>query len=262
MQVKISLQSSRRDNEDVYRAYRQIKYKVFVIEQGWHDLADRNGREMAIEDPFDDQGRFELALSEDGLPIGVVRGVPLREGFPHRHLFAHHLSVEAFARALPLLCSINALAVLPAHRHKRYRVEGTDWEGSVGNLLLLSLFRSLEAEGIKGAIATAGSMASLRFFKRFGFHAIDRPAITSLHTLSMTNIGLVFRSLAHRQTQDTCRFDPATHVAPAGTIRALGRYFAERQAYTLEEDPAELILGGSVVEVADENQRPPAELGV
>ncbi len=37
MLVKISLQSSRRDDEDVYRAYRQIKYKVFVIEQGWRD---------------------------------------------------------------------------------------------------------------------------------------------------------------------------------------------------------------------------------
>lgn len=248
MLAKIYLQSSRRDNEDVYRAYRQIKYKVFVIEQGWHDLADRHGRAVATEDPFDDQGRFQLALSEEGLPIGVVRGVPLREDFPHRHLFAHHLSVEAFARALPLLCSINALAVLPDHRRKRYRVEGTDWEGSVGNLLLLSLFKSLEADYIKGAIATAGDTASLRFFARFGFQAIDRPAINVLHTLPMTNIGLVFGSPAHLRTQDTCRFDPNMHVSLAGTMRALECYFSERQAYTREDDPAELVHDGSAGE--------------
>lgn len=240
---RIALQSSRQGNAHFYHAYRQIKYQVFVIEQGWHTLADPNGRPVAIEDPFDDRGRFQLALSDEGRPIGIVRGVPLREGFPHRHLFAHHLPMDAFASALPMLCSINALAVLPAYRRQRYRVSGTDWEGSVGNLLVLGLLQSLAGEGIKGAVATAGSMASLRFFTRLGFKAIDPPAVTSLHPVPMTNIGMLCGSPAHRRTQATCRFDRGTRIASSATMRALGRYFTERQRHIPEGDLVERVAG-------------------
>lgn len=240
MPDRITIQSSRCDNADVYHAYRQLKHTVFVIEQGWHDLADPQGRAVAIEDPFDGRGRYQLATNEAGEPVGVVRGVLLREGFPHQSLFAHHLKVDAFSRALPMLASINALAVLPAYRRQKYTFRGTNWKGSLGNLLLLSLLDTLASEGAMGAIATAGGEASLRFFSRFGFQMLDRALITPLHCVPFTNIGLIFNSPTHLRTQIRCQFDPQNLAFMPSSMHRLRRYFVRRQSAILEDKAAKL----------------------
>src|SRR5262249_4724911 len=76
---------------DLYHAYLQIKYQVFVVEGHWENLSDPHIADVARADAFDDRGRFLIACAVDGRPVGVVRGIRLRDGFPHEKLLAHHI---------------------------------------------------------------------------------------------------------------------------------------------------------------------------
>src|SRR5262245_27752116 len=130
MMDAISLESfTKHSHVDGYRDYLDIKFQVFVTEQLWTGLCDSEGTQLAREDPFDEHGRFLLARSMAGRPIGVVRGVSLREGFPHKDLLQHHLASAAVMPLRPLLCTLNGLAVLPEYRRHQYRVVERSWTG-------------------------------------------------------------------------------------------------------------------------------------
>jgi hypothetical protein len=235
MSTSVRLVSFRRDDEYLYREYLAIKYRVFVVEHGWTDLAAGEGVGLAREDPYDAHGRFVIARGVDDTALGVVRGIPLREGFPHAELFEHHMHAPEVCQMRDWLCTMNALAVLPEYRAAKCQVIERGWAAGVGTLLMLMVCRSMEGEGMRGVLATAGGSVSARFCRRFGFVLIDRPRLTSLHpALPMTNIGLVFGLGAHRRREEECGLGVEEH-SPAGmdAIELL-RYFERREADVLE----------------------------
>jgi hypothetical protein len=228
--------SKRRD--DLYQVYRRLKYQVFVVEGGWDTLRDGSGEAVAREDPFDECARFWLARTSDGLPIGVIRGSRLQDGFPHRALLQHHLPHFQPGTAVETTCTLNALAVLPDYRGQPCAVPARGWHGTVAKLLLLAIVRSLEAEGQRAAIATCAGLRSTRLCIESGFAVLDRPTKTSLHPSLMTNIGMVFESPAHLEAQKACGIEPLADRSPCDT-RGLQAYFAERHRMALDSKPIE-----------------------
>jgi hypothetical protein len=204
-----------------YAAYRRLKHDVFVDEQGWRDPGDGREPGLASVDPYDRHGRFWLATSAGGRPIGAVRGVHLQDGFPRAELFARHRRLLEDGGRRCRLATINALAVVPAHRGREHRVAGRAWTGTVGRLLTLALMAQLEAEGAEGVIATAGGGISLRMFGSLGFTILDRPGVTALNPrLAMTNIGLAFDAPAAARARQRHGFGQgrldATGAPPSG----------------------------------------------
>ena len=235
MSGQISLHSFRKEgHERLFRFYLELKYEVFVREQRWWQLSDGSGAPMARQDPFDAQGRFVLATTVEGAPIGVVRGVALKDGFPHRELLEHHLQHAEVSRMLPQLCTLNALAVLPSHRRAEHEVIGCAWKGTVAKLLMLEIIRIMVSEGMEGAIATAGNVASARLCSRLGFLFIDPPGRTPLHPeFLMMNVGTVFGSPAHVRAQEASGMQPLATGPPQGGAADLLRYFEERSRVVL-----------------------------
>lgn len=230
---------SKHDHPAGYRVYRSIKYGVFAREMGWAGLEDPSGEPLAREDPFDDAGRFVLARTEAGNPVGVVRGIGLNEGFPHRDLFEHHLDDARFQQTCSQLITVNALAVLPEYRKRIFRVAGWDWIGSAGRLLMLALFRSFEREHRLGAVATAGGLPSAVFFRKLGCLVMDPPSPTALHREPLTNFGILFGSEGHRRAEETCHMNPDRPARPSPDRERLQAYFRHCQERSLSSGPLE-----------------------
>ena len=169
------------ENRSLYEQYLAFKYRVFVAEQGWTALADPSGRPIAREEPFDEQGQLCLASTPEGEPVGVVRGIALSRGFPHRELLEHHLHRTEVQAMWPYLCTLNGLAIFPTHRRKVYEAVGLGWKGSAAKLLMLFVIQQMELQGLKAALATAGGVTSTRLCRSLGFFVIAT-APTSLAT--------------------------------------------------------------------------------
>lgn len=226
-----------KSDQRLYHAYLQLKYEVFVAEQGWHQLAG-DSPAMAREDEFDIQGRFWLAATEEMVPLGIVRGTPLKEGFPRRELLEHHLQHPDVAGLFAALCTINGLAVRAEHRRNSCQVPERGWTGAIGKLLLLAMVRDLEVEGMQAAIATAGDRISVRLCESIGFLPIDQPQRTWLHPgLTMTNIGMVFGSPQHIRAQRECGMGDASEIQPGAKAERLFAYFEQRSATLLGSGP-------------------------
>lgn len=240
----IRLRRFSRKDTDLYRAYRELKYEVFVSEQGWPSLADDSAEKLAREDEFDAHGRFRMASTEEMVPVGIVRGTPLNEGCPRRELLEHHLHEPAVTRMAESLCTLNGLAVRRSYRRNRYRVHGRGWTGTIGRLLMLAIIHDLEMEGMEAAIATAGGLISARLCESLGFIAIDLPQRTRLHPeLVMINIGLVFGSPWHVRAQEECGMWRGGEVQLSAQAASLLEYFEKRRTTLLGERPLADILG-------------------
>lgn len=151
---------SRTDKSLLYEQYLRLKYEVFVAEQGWSALADPLGRRRAAEDPFDENGHICLASMLDDEPIGVVRSIALAKGFPHRDLLEHHLGCAEVQAMWSRLGTLNAVAVLPAYRGKKFQAIDLGWTGSAAKLLMLFAIHQMEKQGLRAALATTGNVAS------------------------------------------------------------------------------------------------------
>jgi hypothetical protein len=239
----IVLHQFSKDDSDLYQAYLRLKYEVFVEEQGWHSLAHDTKQKIAREDEFDAQGRFWIAIAEETGPVGIVRGIPLNEGFPHRELFKHHLDQPKFAAMFENLGTINGLAVRTSYRRHCYRVQEWGWSGTIGRLLMLAIVRSLETEGLEAAIATTGGLISTQLCESLGFVAIDLPQKTPLHPgIIMMNIGLVFGSLPHIRAQQECGILCSGKHPLRPQAAKLLQYFEERRTTLLGDKPLKEIL--------------------
>jgi N-acyl-L-homoserine lactone synthetase len=216
-----------------YKAYLTIKYQVFVVELDWSSLKDKDGAAIAKEDPFDEDGRFSLAITGERVPIGIVRAIPLQKGFPYRELFKQHLDHIDFSSLLDSLCMFNALAVLPAYRGKKYWLSEQGWIGSAGRLLMLGLIRYMEQQGMKGAIVTTSAIVSARLCHGLGFYIIDSPTITSLRPEPLLNMGMVFGSEAHIRAQAECGMKPRVFNPIATDSLTLLHYFESCQQQVL-----------------------------
>jgi hypothetical protein len=243
----IVLHQFSRNDRGLYRAYRELKYEVFVEEQGWHSLADDSALMVAREDEFDARGRFWMASTEGMIPVGIVRGTLLKEGFPRRELLEHHLRQPEVAEIVASLCTINGLAVRRSYRRDRYRVQGRGWTGTISRLLMLAVIHDLEMEGMEAAIATAGGLISALLCESLGFIAIDMPQRTRLHPeLIMINIGLVFGSFQHVRAQEECGMRHGGEVKLSPQAARLLAYFEERRATLLGSKHVADILGNFV----------------
>lgn len=218
---------------DLYNIYRLIKYDVFVTHERWEKLADDSGEAIAGEDQFDELSTFVVAMSEDGCPIGTVRGTALDSGFPHRELFEHYCTQEAFNNSMGSMCSLNALGILPSYRGKQDEVLGQSWKGPIWELLMLSIIDYFQQNGLVGAVATGGGLASARLLRRLGFKFIDRPKMTGLHVDVMINIGLVFGAPFHVRARRQCRMNIDGQAPFKRHTKALWRYFEEREREVL-----------------------------
>ena len=242
----IFLRRFSRNDKDLYQAYRELKYEVFVAEQGWHSLADESVACVAREDEFDAHGRFWMASTGETAPVGIVRGSLLKEGFPHRELFEHHLRQPHVAVMFASLCTINGLAVRTSYRRSIYRAQEWGWTGTIGKLLLLAIMRDLEGEGMEAAVATAGGLISARLCESLGFIAIDLPQRTGLHPeLFMINIGLVFGLPLHVRAQEECGIRHGGEVRVSAQAARLLGYFKDRRVTLLGARPMADILGSA-----------------
>ena len=135
------LQFSPKDRPKLYEQYLELKYVVFVAEQGWTSLADPSNPGRVQEESFDENGQLFLASSEAGEPIGVVRSIALTAGFPHRELLEHHLERPETRAMWARLGTLNALAVLAPYRRRPCQAVDLGWTGSVAKLLMLYAMR-------------------------------------------------------------------------------------------------------------------------
>jgi hypothetical protein len=212
---------------DRYAAYQQLRREVFFGEQHWRDLAD--------EDQFDQGARLWIATAPDAATVGIVRGLRVVHGFPHRELFdGYHEVLEP--DVCRVLATINALAVARRHRGLIHRVTGTPHHGTIGQLLVLAALADLEALGCRVVVATAGGRRSLQLFRALGFLVLEPPGRTALHPdLILTNVGLVLGSPAHLKARRGCGFGEAAVVR--GTLVPVLRYFERREAEVLRDRP-------------------------
>lgn len=221
-------------DERRYREYRRIKFQTFVREQGWAGLGGEASDGLADEDRFDGGGRFALARTTVGDPVGVVRCLPLTEGFPHSELFRHHILQEEVADTIPSLATLNALAVLPEYRGRAYEVLCDGRIGTVCRLLLLEAMFRLAREGVKGILATVQSIISARALMRVGFRLIDKPATTPLHErFPLANVGIVLGSTEHVAAAIRCGVPWRLKRNHTPALLRLEQYFDRQQRAVL-----------------------------
>ena len=133
------------------------------------------------------------------------------------------------------LGTLNAVAVLPAYRGKKFQAIDLGWTGSAAKLLMLFAIHQMEKQGLRAALATTGNVASTQLFRHLGFRIIDCPRpIPHLHPdIVATNVGIVFGSPQHLHAQRKCAI-PVNFAQPLDTDSLmLLKYFAEREAEAL-----------------------------
>jgi hypothetical protein len=203
--------------------YRKLKYEVFTRELGWA-VGGTPESPVAAPNEFDLDASYSFLCSEGNETFGTVRGTSLADAFPHAELFARHTRHKELAEAISSLCTLNALAVLPAFRRKRYHLLERGWVESAGRLLVFSQLEMQRAKRIGGAILTAAGTGAVRFFEGFGFRAIDPPQQTHLHHLPLTNMALCFHDERYRSAAREAGID-LTLAAPASPqIQAFSGY--------------------------------------
>ena len=227
----------RHENNELFNEYRKIKYKVFVKELGWNSLADKSCKGMSTIDPFDEKGTFIVAKTFSGRSVGIVRGIPLNKGFPHKTLFTPHFTNPLVYNMYGRIYTINALAVLPAYRGKQFRVTQSDLKGSIGKLLVLQLNRYYLQQGFKAVIATAEGAAGIYFFLSLGFRIIDYPKVTHLHSDPLSNVAAVFGSQACMHAEEESNLDPVEAYQLDNETKKLMAYFEKKHSNIIKSLP-------------------------
>lgn len=234
------LQFSPKDRPKLFEQYLELKYVVFVAEQGWTTLADPSpsNRRRVQEESFDENGQLFLASTEAGEPIGVLRSIALTAGFPHRELLEHHLERPETRAMWARLGTMNALAVLAPYRRREFQAVDLGWTGSVARLLMLYAMRDMQRRGLGAALATTGGLASTRLCRSLGFQIINAASpVPHLHPgIEATNVGVVFGSPGHLRAQQAC--GAAAEPAPGPDVPALAllKYFEECEKAVLAQE--------------------------
>jgi N-acyl-L-homoserine lactone synthetase len=186
-----------------YDEYLRVRYKVFVEEEGWLLDADPKGGRCA-EDPADQCSRFVLARSASpgNATIGIVRSTVTSRAFPHRELFADHLSRAPLSRLSPdTIATVNSLAVVPAFRRRPVTVAGHREPVTTARALLIDMVNWLRSEGVLLIVASAVPIASARLFGGIGFAALD-PFQKYEQGRAVLNMGLVIKGSPHGEAAD------------------------------------------------------------
>lgn len=139
-------------------SYRDLKTIIFRDELQWNSLNLDNDNKVVLDD-YDRQSHFALAEFKNR-PVGVIRGIALCDGFPHRQFFERALGSSEMARALEKGFSINSLAVLPAFRNLE-----------IGTNLLSRIQDFFREKGKNIGLLTAIRGQSDNFFQKQGYRA-------------------------------------------------------------------------------------------
>ena len=179
-----------------YEHYRRLRYRVFVVEQGWAGLDRASEPGLTAPDPADARAWFWLAWSPDGTLAGAVRVRGVSDVFPHEDLFRHHLARPDVSAVRPGMGTLNSLVVAGEWRQRRCAIAGGE-PATVAAHLLSAAVAGSRARGVCAIVATAQTSISARALMRAGFRVIDRPIRTPLHpAFPMCNLGIALGDTA------------------------------------------------------------------
>lgn len=223
-----------------YDDYLRVRYKVFVEEGKWPLDVDAD-RERCAEDPADHCSSFVLARLADpnATPVGIVRSTVTSLAFPHRELFANHLSRLPMSRLrADSIATVNSLAVLGAFRRRSAIVAGYGQPLTAARALVLEMVDWLRSKGVLLVVASAVPIASARLFGSVGFVVLD-PFQEYGPGRPILNMGLVVKGpdmsdgpddqTAQRLGDDVSAYLVARHVSSTGG-RGLAAYVDESLA--------------------------------
>src|SRR5262249_10334166 len=167
-------------------------------------------------------GQYDTAL------VGIVRGLRLTYGFPHRQLFEHHLQASGLDKRIATIGMVNALAVTPTYRRRTFVNESDGQFGTASALLLRGVIQSLPTSGVSVILATVLSAISARAFIRAGFFLLDAPFLNpNDNRFVLANVGLVLG--AERAASGTFN----SELRPEAWATAVRAYFERLQADVL-----------------------------
>jgi hypothetical protein len=178
-------------DRDRYDRFHEIRVQVFSSELGWQL---RSGA-SEWHDPYDSGARFSMAETEDGTPVGTLRGLVASTAFPHRELFTPHLVRSGLLGEEAIIGTLNALAVLPQYRRRMFRMQPSASPDTASHALVASAMADLFALGVQVMLATVLGPVSARVFLRAGFQLLDAPrTMPGQDRFRVANVGLVTAS--------------------------------------------------------------------
>jgi hypothetical protein len=178
-----------------YARFHHIRTSVFAGELGWQ-LSSPEGPWL---DPFDRGSHLFIAEAADGAPVGIVRALVADTAFPHRERFARDLERTGLTGRDCVIGTLNALAVLPAHRGRLFRSASDTMVGTAAHLLLRSALKDLASSGVHVVFATVLGARSARSFLRVGFRLLDVPqGMPGQERFTVANVGVVLPLRLHR----------------------------------------------------------------
>jgi N-acyl-L-homoserine lactone synthetase len=170
----VPLEIVRSESTDLerYARWNACRQEVFGVEMGWRLVQDADAAPW--QEVNDAHATFFSAEKQSQI-IGIVRNLRTEFAFPHRELFEAHLLATGLDRALGIVGTVNALAVVPGERRRLFATK-TGHRGTAAALLLASSLEDFERDGTRVVLATVLSMVSARTFMRAGFRLLDLPA--------------------------------------------------------------------------------------
>ncbi len=112
------------------------------------------------QDEYDERSFFVVAHLGT-IPIGIVRGISLMDGFPHRRFFEQDMNETAINNAIRNGFSINSLAVKASYRRQK-----------IGSMLLNILHKDFVSQGKSICLLTAIHNQSEKFFIKNKYRVI------------------------------------------------------------------------------------------
>lgn len=189
MNVKFQIFSPEEEIE-LYREYRHNKFIVFIEELGFTSLPCSPKERMANEDPYDKQGKLIVAKSNSTV-IGIARGIKIRDDFPHKQIFLHHLMKAPLIDMQSSISTINAVAVIKKFRGVKIEYPGFSNKISIAKIMMVLLVNKLKELGAKIVLISTEANRTKIFFHKLGFYIIDRPFIYDFSPVSIVNMALI-----------------------------------------------------------------------
>lgn len=199
------------NDKELYTKYLQLKYQVFVQELNFRMDYDLS-KHVALPDPYDSNSKFAIAMNEKGNPMGILRGILSKDGFPKKELIKHHLKNINVHPLLRQTATLNALAVKQEYRSKRYKILNTGNPLSIATALSFLMFENLNKCGVRlvflNATATVGATAYVYY--KLGFKVIDPPYIYQPKHPAVVNMAILLPNLTSVAYQPLSEQKPLT----------------------------------------------------
>ena len=161
MSKKVVYESFNGSCSEGLKSYRILKTTIFREELNWLSL-DVDADKMVLLNDYDRTGYF-ISAKIEGMTIGVIRGVSLQDGFPHKSYFEKDIDPEEIKDITEVGFSVNSLAVLKAFRNQH-----------IGTALLQRIHEHFVKNGKSVCLLTAIRNQSELFYKKQGYESIGK----------------------------------------------------------------------------------------